>query len=397
MDLLEPTDASQLEEAITWAVSGNTPLAVQGSGTKSALGRPMKADHQLSLAKLTGITLYEPGELVLSARAGTPMADIQATLAQNNQQLAFEPVDTGPLLGNSPNQGTWGGMVATALSGPRRIKAGAMRDHVLGFTAVTGRGDQVKSGGRVMKNVTGYDLSKLLTGSWGTLAAMTEITLKVLPAPECEQTLLLRGLDDRTAIDLLTRATGTSLDGAGFAHLPEAATGSGDAMTAIRFEGLETSVLERLNTMKTLAPSSASIETLQNRSSQFWQVLRDGMPLAQLDGPLWRLSTKPSAGPDLIAALNKSEVPVMAHYYDWAGGLIWLAVEPADDAHAPAIRAAMDRLGGHATLLRASPEIREQTPVFHPEPPPLAALTRRVKESFDPKSILNPGRMWDGV
>jgi len=401
VDILEPTDPSQLEEAICWALGAGTPLALQGSGSRADLGRPMETDCTLSLAKLTGITLYEPGELVLSARAGTPLAEIQSTLAQNNQYLPFEPVDCGSVLGQDAgiSSGTLGGMVATALSGPRRIKAGAMRDHVLGFTAVTGRGGQVKSGGRVMKNVTGYDLSKLMTGSWGTLAAMAEITLKVLPAPDCEQTMLIHGLDDVSAIEILTQATGTSLDGSGFAHLPATATKNGEALTAIRFEGLELSVTQRLAAMKSLIETSNSLDIITDRSSQFWQVVRDGLPVTRFEGHIWRLSTKPTSGPDIITALQKSGVPLHAHYYDWAGGLIWLSVEPSDDAqtHALAIRAAVDRFGGHAMLVSAPPEIRATIPVFHPEPAPLAALTKRVKESFDPKFILNPGRMWEGT
>jgi len=382
---------------VNWALAAETPLTVEGTGTRTALGRPCAAEQVLSLAAMTGITLYEPGELVLSAQAGTPLEDIRRALAGNHQQMAFEPVDTGPLLGKPVGGGTLGGMVASALSGPRRIKAGALRDHVLGFTAVTGRGEQVKSGGRVMKNVTGYDLSKLLTGSWGTLAAMAEITLKVLPAPECEQTLLIHGLDDAAAISFLTRATGTALDGSGFAHLPDEATGSGVSLTAIRFEGPEISVRHRLDAMKKLAGAGHHTEALEARSPQFWQVLRDGLPLAALDGQIWRISTAPAAGPGIITALGQAGVPLLSHFYDWAGGLVWLAVAAAPDAHASAIRTAVNRAGGHAMLLRAEPQVRRTAPAFHPEPAPLAALAKRVKESFDPQGILNPGRMWEGA
>ena len=180
-DNLKPRDAQEVEDTVRWALGNDKALEVAGQGTKRAIGRPSQTDLTLDLSGLSGVTLYEPAELVLSAKAGTPLAEIEVLLEKNNQELAFEPMDYGPLLGSQAGRGTIGGTIASNLSGPRRIKAGAARDHFLGVTAVTGRAETIKSGGRVVKNVTGYDMCKVLAGSWGTLAAMTDVTIRCRP------------------------------------------------------------------------------------------------------------------------------------------------------------------------------------------------------------------------
>src|SRR5450759_2980748 len=220
-DILKPRDAKEVEDAVRWALGDDKALEVAGPGTTRSLGRPSPNDLTLDLSGLSGVTLYDPDELVLSAKAGTPLAEIETLLDANNQQLAFEPMDYGPLLGGSAGQGTLGGAIATNLSGPRRIKAGAARDHFLGVTAVSGRAETFKSGGRVVKNVTGYDMCKLLAGSWGTLAAMTDITVKVLPKAETEATVIVEGLDDARACAAMAAAMGSSCDVSGAAHLPD--------------------------------------------------------------------------------------------------------------------------------------------------------------------------------
>src|SRR5436305_12765833 len=217
---LRPRDSKQVEEAISWVLAQGKTLEVIGAGSKRAIGRAAQWDATLDLSGLVGITLYEPEELVLSAKAGTPVAEIQAAIAEKQQELAFEPMDYASLLGGVSGAGTIGGAIAANLSGPRRIKAGAARDHFLGFSAVSGRGETFKSGGRVVKNVTGYDLCKLMAGSWGTLAAMADVTIKTLPKAETEQTLLVRGLDPARAVAAMTSAMGSSCDVSGAAHLP---------------------------------------------------------------------------------------------------------------------------------------------------------------------------------
>jgi glycolate oxidase FAD binding subunit len=406
-DVLKPRDTQDVAAAIQWALGQSKTLDVMGSGSKRDLGRPTQTDATLDLSGLTGVTLYEPEELVLSARAGTPIAEIEALLASRNQELAFEPIDYGPLLGNPSGQGTLGGTLAANLAGPRRFKAGAARDHFLCVTAISGRGEVFKSGGRVVKNVTGYDLCKLLAGSWGTLAAMTDVTVKTLPRAETEATLLVAGLDDARAIEGMATAFQSSCDLSGAAHLtrPVAARlpgdlGLGQAVTAMRLEGVERSVTHRITSLQTLTRSWGPLLVLDARQSRsLWTAVRDVAGLA-VNGPaagriVWRISTAPAQGArlgQLLAAKTDVELA-----YDWGGGLVWAALAPVHDAGDAIVRAAVAACGGHAMLVRAPAALRARVPVFEPQAGPLAALTARVKESFDPNRVLNPGRMWAGV
>src|SRR5262249_8876944 len=273
-NVLKPREAKEVEDAVRWALGNERPLELAGQGTKRAIGRPSQTDLTLDLSALAGVTLYEPAELVLSARAGTPLAEIEALLEKNNQELAFEPIDYGPLLGVETNRGTLGGVIAANLSGPRRIKSGAARDHFLGVTAVTGRGETIKSGGRVVKNVTGYDLCKLLAGSWGTLGAMTDITIKVLPKAETEATVLIEGLDDATACVAMTAAMGSSCDVSGAAHLPDHIAAwfenvpESVASTVLRLEGFAPSVTHRRETLAAQMKRFGPVTVLDERKSR---------------------------------------------------------------------------------------------------------------------------------
>lgn len=397
LDTLEIRDAADAAEALRAANARNQPFAIVGAGSKKRLGRHAPAPRELSTRALAGVTLYEPEELVLSAGAGTPLREIEDLLAAHRQQLAFEPMDYAPLLGGATRSATIGGVIAVNASGPRRIKAGAARDHLLGFHCVTGRGERVKSGGRVMKNVTGYDLSKLVCGSYGTLALLTEVTLKVLPRAETEQTLLVIGLDEAQSLAQLRRASGTSNEVSSFAMLPAGAgpRGRDCNVSALRLEGPEISVATRREALiAALSDSGAAFETLGEEDSvALWAALRDAAPIAEHSGQVWRLSLAPTDGLKAVEALRRGGAPILAHFYDWCGGLVWLCLEAAPDAHAAAVRAAVDSFGGHATLIRAADNTRARVEVFHPQPAPLAALTRRVKESFDPAHILERGRM----
>src|SRR5579884_2269049 len=221
-DTLKPRHAAEGEQAIQWALGDGKRLEVIGRGTKRGIGRPAQWDATLDVSGLSGISLYEPEELVLSAKAGTPLADVEACVAARDQQLAFEPIDYAALLGGRLGDGTIAGALAANLSGPRRIKAGAARDHFLGVNAVSGRGETFKSGGRVVKNVTGYDLCKLMAGSWGTLAVMTDVTIKTLPRAETEATVLVAGLDEIAARKVMAAAMGSYGDVSAAAHVPAA-------------------------------------------------------------------------------------------------------------------------------------------------------------------------------
>jgi glycolate oxidase FAD binding subunit len=406
-DTLKPRDAKEVEQTIGWAVAEGKTLELIGRGTKRVIGRAAQWDATLDLSGLSGVTLYEPEELVLSAKAGTPLAEIEALAAASRQELAFEPMDYGALLGGDTGAGTIGGAIAANLSGPRRIKAGAARDHFLGLSAVSGRGEIFKSGGRVVKNVTGYDLCKLIAGSWGTLAAMTDITVKTLPRAETEQTMLVLNLDEVTARKVMAAAMGSYGDVSAAAHLPAAAAAriaetaaAQTAMTAFRLEGVAPSVAQRKAVLeKLVAPFGALTALGEQASRAFWRSVRDITPFAAA-GPagrrdLWRISTAPTEGATVGRVLaNEADAEIL---YDWAGGLIWAALPAADDARAPLVRATVAASGGHATLIRAPAAVRAAVEVFSPEPAPLAALTDRVRKSFDPQGVLNPGRMWAGI
>jgi glycolate oxidase FAD binding subunit len=408
-DTLRPRDAKDVEAAVQWLLAEGKAAEIVGHGSKQAIGRPAQTDLTLDLSGLSDVTLYEPEELVLSAKAGTPLAEIEALVAAKGQQLAFEPMDCAGVLGGIAGRGTIGGVLAANLAGPRRIKAGAARDHLLGFSAVSGRGETFKSGGRVVKNVTGYDLCKLMAGSWGTLAAMTEVTLKVLPAPETEETVLVRGLAPEQAVAAMTTAMGSACDLSGAAHLPAgvaarlpagSAASAGDAVTALRLEGFAPSVTHRRRLVEAMMSPLGEVVTIDASASRaLWTAVRDVTPFAAGrrggEGPLWRISTAPSRGAELGALIaGKAEAEML---YDWAGGLIWLALEARDDAGAALVRQAVAATGGHATLIRAPAAARAVAQVFSPQDAAVAALTNRIKASFDPSGVLNPGRMWAGV
>jgi glycolate oxidase FAD binding subunit len=411
---------------------------VVGRGSKRALGRPVQAANVLDVSALSGIVSYEPAELVLTARAGTPMNEIEAALAEHGQCLAFEPPDLSALLnagrelpaaqaadfpsrvgeaGAAPASedrrelgaanfsawsavttgGTLGGIVATGLSGPRRFKAGAVRDHVLGIAAVSGRGEAFVGGGKVVKNVTGYDIPKLMTGSYGTLAVLTEITVKVLPRAQDQTTVLLNGLSLRDAVRVMTGVLQSAVDVSGACHLPAGidlpAMYPGVATTAFRLEGFTPSVESRLRSLCEHLQAEGASTTLDHEASvAFWYAVRDISPfVAASNGSVWRLSVPPAAAAE-VAERIESVLPGAKMFLDWGGGLIWVATDAA--AHAVRIRETLGETGGHATLIRAPALVRANVEVFQPQSSGVAALSKRVKTQFDPAGVLNPGRMY---
>lgn len=367
------TSEKDLVEAVKAA---DGPLAVTGGGTRGFA----PAGAALSVAGLSGITLYEPGALTMVAQAGTPVAEIETALAKENQRLAFEPMDHRGLLGTK-GRPTIGGIFAANVSGPRRIAVGAARDFLLGVRFVDGAGAVVKNGGRVMKNVTGYDLVKLMAGSFGTLGVLSEVSFKVLPCPETEASLVVQGLDDAGAIAALARGMGSPFEVTGAAHDPA------NGQTVLRIEGFETSVAYRMQRLKDLLADAGGeiLEWDAGASAAFWVAQRDVTAFADGDGDgdIWRISCKPSDGPALAA-----NAAAEAHRYDWAGGLIWLRTEPGSD-----VRARFGAFDGHATLLRGADETRAKLGVFQPETPGVARLTAGLRARFDPRGIFNSGLM----
>ncbi len=364
-------------------------LEVLGRGTKRGLGRPSQAETVLDMSGFKGISLYEPEELVLEAGAGTALSDIERALAKNEQQLAFEPPDYSKMLGTR-HSGTLGGLMACGLSGPRRIKAGAARDHILGIAGVSGRGEIFKAGGRVVKNVTGFDISKLMVGSYGTLAALTSITVKVLPAAATEETLVFSGLSDARAMQVMSLAMQSACDVSGAAHLPGT-----PAQTLFRLEGIRPSVSYRRQKLASHLKIFGAADYLNDQDSRLqWKAIRDVDLLSNDDARfVWKLSVTPSKGAETVARISK-QLDVQ-YFYDWAGGLVWLGVPRSNQAYAYIIRTCVQ--DGHATLMRAEDEVRERIEVFQPQNPALSALTKRVKSSFDPAGVFNHGRMYKDI
>ena len=410
MDTLRVRDAKDVEEVVRAAIANEQPLEIIGHGSKRSIGHAMATNAVLDVSALNAVTSYEPNELIVTLQAGAPLGDVQSLIDAKNQQFAFEPMNTAPLLG-TPMSGTIGGMIAAGLAGPRRIRAGGARDHLLGAHAVSGFGDSFKTGGKVVKNVTGYDLCKLLAGSWGTLSVMTEVTLKVMPKPEAERTLLLRGLDDAAANKAMTAALGSPFDVSGAAHLPKSelrakveglgdVAGEGEPLTVLRLEGITASVAHRAGSLRELL-ASFGIATLveDGASAALWTTIRDVLPFAATGAlgawPVWRIVCPPASGAALGTQLARETGGDLI--YDWGGGLIWAALPPKSDAHAPVVRARVSAAGGHATLIRAEEEVRRDVDVFHPQEPGIAALSERVRASFDPKAILNRGRLSRGA
>lgn len=359
--MIRPQNEAELADAVR---DTKAPLAISGGGTRG-IG---VAGDPLSASALTGITLYEPGAMTLVAQAGTPVAEIEATLAGENQRLAFEPMDHRVLLGTS-GEPTIGGVMSANVSGPRRISVGAARDFLLGVRYVDGMGQVVKNGGRVMKNVTGYDLVKLMAGAHGTLGVLSEVSLKVLPCPETEATLVLHGLTDVAAVAALARALGSPYEISAAAHDPQAGE------TLLRFEGFEKSVAYRIDEMKKLLGGDASVE---HSRPERWASWRDVAGFKDVEGDVWRVSCKPSDGPALA---KKSDAQALV--YDWAGGLIWMQTASGYD-----LRTALGAFDGHATLVRGIGQ-----PRFHPENAGVARITAALRARFDPRGLLNSGLM----
>ena len=400
-----PDTVEELAYLVAEAADTRTPLEVMGRGTKREVGRPVQHGAVLSTENLVGVPLYEPSELVVVALAGTPLSQIETMLAENDQEFPFEPVDLGPVLGFPSGQATIGGVVAANLSGSRRILSGAARDHVLGVQAVNGRGETIRAGGRVMKNVTGYDLGRAIAGSWGTLAVMTEVSLKVLPVQREVRTVLCFGLADPNGVEALCLALGTPFEVSGTVHMHAALAerfsdqeiaNAGASVTAIRVENFPASARYRSSRLKQMLQAYApALELDTMRSRIFWQEVRALKMFENTERPLWRISTVPSTAPKLVHSLaRKIDVRVM---YDWSGGLVWLETPPISDAGAVEIRRTLAEFGGHATLIRADTPARAAIDVFQPLDAPLMALTASLKRAFDPVGILNPGRMYPGI
>jgi glycolate oxidase FAD binding subunit len=390
---LTPASEAEAAQLTSEARAKGQRLDIVGGGTRQRLGRPARGDAALSSAQMSGIVFYEPAEMAICAKAGTSLREVEALIAQRGQMLPFEPMDHRGLYGTA-GEPTIGGLVAANISGPRRISAGAARDALIGLRLVNGRGEIVKSGGRVMKNVTGLDLVKLNCGAQGTLGLVTEATFKLLPKPECESSIVIRRLDDKRAIEALSIALGSPFGVSGAAHI-SAGMGREFPRTFLRIEGFRASVDYRIaSLLALLAPFGAKHALEVEYSERIWRAVGDAAFLAApADDAVWRISLAPSKAADFVARVGGH---AHAHFYDWGGGLVWLSSEASQDA-AVAVRAALAPFGGHATLVSAPDALREAVDVFEPLSAPLLQITKGVKASFDPDGLFNAGRMYRGV
>jgi glycolate oxidase FAD binding subunit len=383
-----PESVDALVETISTANAARTRLELIGAGTKRTFGDPVAADAVLDLSGLSGIDFYEPEELVLKVRTGTPLAEIREVLAAKKQHLAFEPPDYAAFFGNPVGTGTIGSIVACNLAGPRRVQAGAPRDAVLGVEGVNGRGEAFKGGGRTVKNVTGYDIPKLMTGSFGVLAALTSVTLKVLPAPPCEVTLLLSGLADAKAMELLADLLGTPADLSAAAHL--GGTRQDAPVTALRLEGFRDAVSAGGTELQSRLGKVSDVRSIAGEESRdFWRGLRDlsSFPM-DLDTCVWRLMLPGTQAARVVNAMGGEAI------YDWGGSAVFVRTEAGKVVEsARALRTMVGEAGGNACLFRAPTALRRQVGTFHPRTKALSDLGERVRRMFDPNGILNPGKL----
>lgn len=397
MKSVTPASEEDLIETIRAAIAGPAPLQLQGSGSRAGFGRTISETAILSTKNLSGITLLEPAEMVFSAKAGTPVSVVEAALAEHGQALTFEPMDHRALYGTG-GEPTIGAVAAGNISGPRRIAAGAARDSLIGVRLVNGRGELIRNGGRVMKNVTGLDLVKLLSGSWGTLGVLSEVTFKVLPKPANSTTLQLGGLPDDAAVAALCRAMKSPFEPTATAHLPAGIAGDA-ARTLVRLEGFDRQLRYRFEqTARHLAEFGEAEEISGPDSEALWRDIRDVVPLAEPPGhAVWKISVAPTRGADIMRRF--AERHETRHFFDWSGGLIWVAIDPAEDgdAGAAALHRILAESGGHATLVRGPAELRGRIDVFHPLSESIMKLTAGIKQTFDPKGIFNPGFMYSGI
>lgn len=384
MKVVAPGSPAELVEIVRDAAASRAKLDIRGGGSKKDIGGPIEEATVLDMRGFAGIVDYDPAELVLTVGAGTLLEEIETLVVEQKQMLAFDPVDYAPLMGRERGKTTIGGVVAGAVAGPRRLSRGGVRDHLLGFSAVSGRGEPFVAGGKVVKNVTGYDLPKLMAGSWGRLAALTEVTLKVLPAPRRVETYIVQGLDAEQAYRAMSIALGSQAEVAAAVHLPEGSDGSGTgALTAFRLEGFAASVAARAALLEKVVDPFGRVE-LAEAPRLLWEQVETLAPFAN-DPILWRVSIPPKAMPRLAGDLMSTDARWLA---DWGGGLVW--TEFAGDPER--LRGAAASYGGHAMLVRGASDLRAAVPTFHPQPPALAELEARVRRGFDPAGVFETGR-----
>ncbi len=400
---LKPVSESEISLIVKECYKKNIPLEIHGTKTKNKIGRNFQTEKSLDLSNFTGIIEYKPEELYIRVKAGTTLIEINKELEKNNQQLAFEPVDFGMLFYGKKNLGTMGGIMSTNFAGARRFKVGSVRDHILGFKGVNGKGEIIKSGGTVVKNVTGYDLCKILSGSYGTLSVLTEIAIKVLPKSECSKTLVIDNPHLKKALEYLNLALSSPSDPSGGVFYPEIyrnffslndLTING-ALTAIRVEGSSNSVDQKIKKlMGDLNLNLNEVSILEpEQSGLFWCKTQDLTVFSNLKNNLLRIVAPPTEVFDLIQKLKKYEIK---YFIDWGGNLLWLEIEKLNVKILKEIKNITKSANGYLTIIKVEEHLKAQIDIFDIDPIKYK-LTEKIKKSFDPKRILNPGKMYTGI
>ena len=399
----KPTTREEISEFVRECYKKSIPIEISGHKSKRNIGRNFQTEKTLDLSKYSGIIEYKPEELYIKAKAGTPIREIISELDKNNQQLAFEPVDFGLLFSGKKNDGSIGGVIACNFAGSRRFKAGSVRDHVLGFQGVNGKGEIIKSGGTVVKNVTGYDLCKILSGSFGTLTVLTEVSVKVLPKPPTNKTLIIDNPHLKKALEYLNLALSSSSDPSGGVFYPEYfrnnftfndLTTEG-AITAIRVEGPNDSVDYRIKKLcKELAINTNEIAVLDTEQSNiFWEKTRSLVVFSELKNNLLRIVVPAS---ETFEVLTKLKIYEIKHFVDWGGNLIWLQIDKISTKILKEIKNIVVEASGYLTVIKIEENLKATIDVFTIDSIKYK-ISERIKKSFDPKRILNPGKMYSGI
>lgn len=381
---LTPQTEGDLSDILADAQRTGSKLCIRGGATKAAIGRSVDASQPLDMRGFRGIVAYDPAELVLTVQAGTLLSDVERLVTEYGQMLPFSPFDYGPIFGEPSGQSTVGGVVAAGIAGSPRVSRGSVRDHLLGFRGVSGRGEAFIAGAKVVKNVTGYDLSKLMCGSWGRLVALTELTFKVLPRPQVNATKAIDGLRLEEAIKAISLALGSKAEIAAASYFPGNVTGEA-SRTLFMIEGFELSVKARCEMLDTVLYDFGQLHLLEQVVAQeYWADLQSLRPLGK-SMPIWRVNVPPREACAVIRQIDREDARWIL---DWGGGLIWIATNAIPEI----IRSAAAKAGGHATLVRASKAMRDQTPAFQPQNSGVTALEARVRAAFDPMGVFETGR-----
>jgi glycolate oxidase FAD binding subunit len=401
--VLKPDSEEAIAETVKHCYKKNIPLEICGSGSKKNIGRNFQSQKTIDLSNYSGIIKYEPEELYIKVKSGTPIKEIKEALNKNNQHLAFEPTDFGPLFEGQSNEGTIGGVLSCNFAGPRRFKVGSARDHILGFKGVNGKGDIIKSGGTVVKNVTGYDLSKVITGSFGTLTVFTEVSIKVLPKPDLTKTLVISNSHLKKGLEHLSVALSSSCDPSGAVFYPEFFENeftfndltTRGPITAIRIEGSKLSIDERIKQLiNELFVDRKEISILDpEQSNIFWEKTRSLNVFSNLKNNLLRIIVPGSEAFDLI---NKLKIYNVQYFIDWGGNLVWVKLDQLNSNIIKEIKTIVKNLGGYVTAIKVDESLKSSIDIFTIDDVKYK-ISEKIKKSFDPKRILNPGKMYTGI